>query len=127
MKISNETKVGTLTAIAITLLILGFNYLKGKNISTPNDQLYAIFPNVEGLQVSNPVFINGLQVGKVSAMHEKDKSLSGIVITIELTKDVNIPNNSLAAIRSELLGAASIKIELGGSKKYFDDGDTIQT
>ena len=26
MKISNETKVGALTAIAITLLILGFNF-----------------------------------------------------------------------------------------------------
>jgi phospholipid/cholesterol/gamma-HCH transport system substrate-binding protein len=32
MKISNETKVGTLTAISITLLILGFNFLKGKNL-----------------------------------------------------------------------------------------------
>ncbi len=30
MKISNETKVGALTAVAITLLILGFNFLKGK-------------------------------------------------------------------------------------------------
>src|SRR6478736_4475571 len=55
MKISNETKVGTLTAIAITLLILGFNYLKGKSISTRNDQLYGVFANVEGLQPSNPV------------------------------------------------------------------------
>ncbi len=31
MKISNETKVGALTAIAITVLILGFNFLKGKS------------------------------------------------------------------------------------------------
>jgi hypothetical protein len=30
MKISNETKIGALTAIAITLLVLGFNFLKGK-------------------------------------------------------------------------------------------------
>src|SRR5215217_7194517 len=34
MKISNETKVGILTITALTLLILGFNYLKGKDIFT---------------------------------------------------------------------------------------------
>lgn len=127
MKISNETKVGTLTAIAITLLILGFNYLKGKSISTRNDQIYGVFTNVEGLQPSNPVFINGLQVGKVANMHKKDKNLSGIIVTIELTEDVNIPDNSVAAIDNQLLGTTSVKIELGGSKKYLEDGGTIQT
>lgn len=127
MKISNETKVGVLTAIAITLLILGFNYLKGKSIATRNDQLYGVFTNVEGLQPSNPVFINGLQVGKVSSMHKKDKNLSGIVVTIDLTEDVNIPDNSVAAIDNQLLGTTSIKIELGGSKKFLEDGATIQT
>ena len=29
MKISNETKVGILTTIALALLFIGFNYLKG--------------------------------------------------------------------------------------------------
>src|SRR5882724_2059552 len=127
MKISNETKVGTLTAVAITLLILGFNYLKGKSITTRNDQIFGIFANVEGLQPSNPVFINGLQVGKVASMKKKDKNLTGIVVIVELTEDVNIPDNSVAAIDNQLLGTTSVKIELGGSKKYLDDGDSIRT
>jgi phospholipid/cholesterol/gamma-HCH transport system substrate-binding protein len=127
MKISNETKVGTLTAIAITLLILGFNYLKGKSITTRNDQVYAIFANVEGLQPSNAVFINGLQVGKVSGIRKKDKNLSGIIVTVELTEDVNIPDNSVAAIDNQLLGNTSIKVEMGVSKKYLEDGDTLRT
>jgi phospholipid/cholesterol/gamma-HCH transport system substrate-binding protein len=66
MKVSNETKVGALTAVAITLLILGFNYLKGKNITTRSDTIYAIFPSVTGVTPSTAVFINGLQVGRVS-------------------------------------------------------------
>src|SRR5262245_5745045 len=110
MKISNETKVGALTAIAITVLILGFNYLKGK--SAGGNDIFAVFPNVDKLVVSNPVFINGLQVGKVSGLKEKDKNLSGIVVTITLTKDINIPRNSVATLNSELLGTTSVNVFL---------------
>src|SRR5688500_4227909 len=107
MKISNETKVGALTAIAITVLILGFNFLKGRNITERNDELYAVFQSVKGVGPANPVLINGLQVGKVASLQEKDKNLSGIIVTISLTKEVNIPDNSIATISSDLLGTTS--------------------
>jgi phospholipid/cholesterol/gamma-HCH transport system substrate-binding protein len=125
MKISNETKVGALTAIAITVLILGFNFLKGKSAS--GKDVYAVFPNVEKLTTSNPVFINGLQVGKVTAMKEKDKNLSGIVVTITLTKDLNIPRNSVATLSSELLGTTAVNVFLGNGNDYLKEGDTIRT
>ena len=32
MKIANETKIGVLAAVAIILLILGFNLLKGNSL-----------------------------------------------------------------------------------------------
>lgn len=127
MKISNETKVGSLTAIAIVILILGFNFLKGKNLADRSDKIYAEFPAVDGLQVSNPIFINGLQVGKVYGMIEKDKNLSAVIVTISLNKDINIPKNSVATIGSELLGTTSIKIRLGNSAEFIQDGDTLQT
>ena len=125
MKISNETKVGALTAIAITVLILGFNFLKGKSVS--GKEVYAVFPNVEKLVASNPVFINGLQVGKVTNLQEKDKNLSGIVVTITLTKDLNIPRNSVATLSSELLGSTGVNIFLGNGTDYLKEGDTIRT
>jgi len=125
MKISNETKVGALTAIAITVLILGFNFLKGKSVS--GKEVYAVFPNVEKLVPSNPVFINGLQVGKVTNLQEKDKNLSGIVVTITLTKDLNIPRNSVATLSSELLGSTGVNIFLGNGADYLKEGDTIRT
>lgn len=127
MKISNETKVGALTAIAITVLILGFNYLKGRNLADRSDKLYAIFPSVRGLAVSNPVFINGLQVGKVADMHETDKNLTGVIIGINLTKDINIPKNSVVTITSEFLGSTGLDIVMGDSKTLVKDGDTLAT
>ena len=125
MKISNETKVGALTAIAIVILILGFNYLKGRNVTDRSDEIYAVFPSVKGVQKSNAVMINGLQVGKVSDLREKDKSLSGIVVSIRLTKNINIPKNSVIGINSELLSSTSLDIALGDSPDYVEDGDTL--
>lgn len=127
MKISNETKIGSLTAIAITTLILGFNYLKGRNLTERNDVIYAVFPSVEGLVVSSPVYINGFQVGKVSDMQASDKDLSGIIVKISLKKEINIPDNSVAILNSEILQSTSVVIRKGSSTSYVQSGDTIQT
>lgn len=127
MKISNETKVGALTAIAIVILILGFNYLKGRNITDRSDEIYAVFPSVKGVQKSNAVMINGLQVGKVADLREKDRNLTGIIVTINLTKNINIPKNSVVAINSELLSSTSLDIVLGDSPDFVTDGDTLNT
>jgi phospholipid/cholesterol/gamma-HCH transport system substrate-binding protein len=127
MKVSNETKVGALTAIAITILILGFNFLKGKNLlSKANSEMYAVFNKVDGLAVSNPVTINGLQIGKIYEMQEKSRRLNdGVVVTINLIKDVDIPKNSFAVINRDLLGAASVNITLGTDNENLKNGDTI--
>jgi phospholipid/cholesterol/gamma-HCH transport system substrate-binding protein len=127
MKISNETKIGALAAIAITMLILGFNFLKGKNLLKKKDNLYAVFSKVEGLTSSDAVRINGLQVGNVSSMDERDANLSGIVVTMHITKNVNIPDNSFATIAPNPLGSSSVNITLGSSGKYVEEGDTLST
>jgi phospholipid/cholesterol/gamma-HCH transport system substrate-binding protein len=128
MKISNETKIGILAVAAIAILILGFNFLKGKNLFEKNDKIYAIFPKVTGLLGSNPVLVNGLQVGIVSDIHERSRNLSdGIVVTINLARDVDIPKNSVAVISSELLGTASLVIEPGSDLDFLKDGDTLHS
>jgi phospholipid/cholesterol/gamma-HCH transport system substrate-binding protein len=126
MKISNETKIGILAVVAIAILILGFNFLKGKNLFEKNDKIYAIFQKVPGLEGSNPVLINGLQVGMVYKIEGRSKNLSdGILVTINLARDINIPKNSVAVINTELLGGASIIIEPGNAAEFLQNGDTL--
>lgn len=126
MKISNETKVGVLAVIAIALLILGFNYLKGKNLIDNSKKVYAVFKRVDGLTVSNAVLINGLQVGTVYKMQELNANLDSVIVTINLNKDLNIPLNSVALINKDLLGNASLNIQLG-SGPLAGNGDTLHT
>jgi phospholipid/cholesterol/gamma-HCH transport system substrate-binding protein len=77
------------------------------------------------MAISNPVTINGLQVGKIYDLRERNRSLNGIVATINLMRDVDIPDNSYATVRKDLLGSATISITLGDSKTNMKNGDTL--
>jgi len=127
MKISNETKVGLLTIVAITLLILGFNFLKGKNVFNRSRKLYAVFNEVGSLEKSNDVKIKGNSIGKVYDKEFTDKNASGILITINLTSDINIPANSVAFIAQPIAGTPYINIEMGSGTAYLKNGDTVDT
>lgn len=127
MKINNETKVGALTALAITLLILGFNFLKGKSLFKTGNFIYAKVKQTKGLMISNPVYVNGLQIGSVYELEEANKNLDTIIISIKLAKDVNIPVNSIASIKDNPLGSPSMAITMGDSKAYLKNHDTIPT
>jgi phospholipid/cholesterol/gamma-HCH transport system substrate-binding protein len=127
-KISNETKIGVLAVVALAALILGFNFLKGSSLFQHTKKLYAIFDNVEGLETSNAVQINGLTIGSIASINESDKDLSsGIIVAVTLKKDVHIPDNSVGVINSGLLSSATIVINKGNSSKFLDDGDTLDT
>src|SRR3954453_22493987 len=123
MKITNETKVGALTAVSITLLILGFNFLKGKSLFKTGSFIYTKVKQTKGLMVSNPVMINGLQVGTVYELEEANKNVDNVIISIKMSKDLNIPVNSFATIKSNPLGTSNVDITMGDEKRYLKNQD----
>lgn len=127
MKISNETKVGALTALAITLLILGFNFLKGKSLFKTGTFIYAKVVETKGIMTSHPVLINGYQVGSVYDLQAKSKNIDTIIVAIKLDQEINIPENSIASIVSNPLGSPRIEISKGNSKLFLKKNDTIPT
>ncbi|MCX6331678.1 MAG: mammalian cell entry protein [Bacteroidetes bacterium] len=127
MRVSNETKVGALAVIAVTLIILGFNVLRGKTMFKSGNFLYAKYKDTKGLIISNPVFINGYQVGAVFDIENANENLSEIAVTIRFNKGYKIPVNSIAAIQENPLGTNSISILLGDAPHYFKNEDTIKT
>ncbi len=127
MKISNEVKVGILAIVAILVLVLGFNFLKGKSLFSKAPTLYAVFTNLGSLEKSNQVRINGLPVGTVYNFAPTDKEVNGIIVEIHLTREINIPENSTALIDGSPLGASFITIQKGSSNAYLQPGDTLST
>ncbi len=127
MKINNETKVGILAVIAILILVLGFNFLKGKKIFSKQPVIFAIFKNLGSLEKSNVVKINGLPVGTVYDYAPTNKEVDSVIVEIHLNRDINIPTNSVAFIDGSLVGASYINIEKGSATSYLTSGDTIDT
>jgi len=126
MKISNETKIGVMAVVGVVMLIIGFKYLKGSGIFKKENHIYAVYGDVQGLKQSNPVVINGLQVGRIANL-DGGKDMKRILVTVSLTKDVNIPSNSLAVINPNLLGSPTMEIQLGDASTYLKNGDTLLT
>jgi phospholipid/cholesterol/gamma-HCH transport system substrate-binding protein len=129
MKLNNETKVGLLAIVAIVVLVLGFNFLKGTSIFSQPTALFAKFADIGGLEKSNAVKINGLVIGNVHNIKQADDEVDSIVVEIHLTRDVNIPRGSVAFVDASVLGSAFINIEKPTvtGKSYYQPGDTLAT
>jgi phospholipid/cholesterol/gamma-HCH transport system substrate-binding protein len=125
MKISNETKVGVLAAIAITMLVLGYNFMKGENLFSKSNTYYAVYEEVDQLNRSNPVLLNGYKIGSVTEV-EMDYLTQRLYVTIKLPAKINIPSDSkLKITNTDLVGSKGIEVMLGESKDYAQDGDTL--
>lgn len=126
MKISNEAKIGLIAIATLVLLFMGMAYLKGSSIFQKEVTMYAVYKDVLGLKKSNPVVINGLQVGKITDI-DGGRDMRNMVVSMSFTRDVNIPENSVAIINPNLLGSTSLEIQLGNALGYKSNGDTIST
>jgi len=125
MKISNETKIGALTAIAITILILGYSFLRGDDIFSSSNKFYAIYKSVDGLSVSKPVLVNGFQIGRISKMKLLPDGRT--IVQFKIERQYNVPSNTLAKLVStDLLGSKAIVFEYGNSNTNAEDNDTLR-
>jgi len=96
LKISNETRVGILAACAIVIVILGVNFLRGKDLFSKNTTYYAKFHNVVGLAASNPVMLYGVKIGQVDQLRFLKVSPTDTLIRHELEVKLKALDQRLA-------------------------------
>lgn len=114
--------------IAVALLIIGFNVLKGNNLFSRTKTLYAIYDNVSGLAPANPVEVNGLKIGTVTALGVENQNVGKISVKMSIQPGINIPQNSVARIVSaDLLGSKAVVLDFGNASEYLQNYDTIQS
>jgi phospholipid/cholesterol/gamma-HCH transport system substrate-binding protein len=126
MSISKETKVGVLAAVSITLLIIGYNFLQGKNVFTSTNYYYGTYEKIEGLFASNPVLINGYKVGSVSSVQMDNETLM-LTVGIQLPNDIKVPANSVMKIvNNDMIGSKAIALIFGDTTALANDGDFLR-
>lgn len=116
--------MGVLASVAITVLILGYSFLKGTDLFMRENEFYAVYPNIDGLTESKPVLVNGFKIGRVSKLTLAPNGK--IVAEFQISPEYKIPKNTTARLEStDLLGGKAIVFELGTSSSYAADGDTL--
>ena len=123
---NKELKIGLLAIIAIMVLVFGINYLKGINILNDNRNFYAVYENIGGLKVGDPVMVNGYKVGMVSDLTLLIEKNQNLLVTINIEKEFEMPSNTVCKIvNQDLLGTKGITLILGDASDLLELGDTL--
>lgn len=126
MKFQKEIKIGLIITAIIALFIWGLNFLKGRNLFTTQQQYYAVFDNIGGLQQSSSVSINGFKIGQVSEIRFMSSNLNKILVEISIQRQYKIPKNSVIEIVSaDLMGTKAVNLVIGNSKFFAEKNDTL--
>jgi phospholipid/cholesterol/gamma-HCH transport system substrate-binding protein len=128
LKLSREIKTAILVISAILLFIWGYSFLKGRDLFTNYKTLFVEYKNVEGLTVSAPVTINGLNIGKVSSISIKNDT-GAIVVEMQINSDFPISKSSIAEIYapSPIGGKQLAILPNYDDKSLAADGDYLKS
>ena len=126
MKYSKELVIGLTTFAAVICFICGYNFLKGKNIFTQKRDYYAFYENVHGLEIGQPVTINGFKIGQVTGI-TFDYSFKGpLLVAFHISKPVDFTSDTKVRIYDmDIMGAKGLQVDLGTSKLMASPGDTL--
>lgn len=111
--------------MGIALLFIGFNYLKGINVFNSGTDYFIQYSNSGGLLVGDPVIIDGLSVGRVKSVTLQEDQ-TGVDVVINFEQSVDIPNDSYALIRGNLMGEKYVQMILGKSTTLVPSGGSLQ-
>ena len=112
---SKEIRIGLLAVVAIAGLIWGYKFLLGNNLLKRSNSYLAEYTNVDELKVSDPVAINGFQVGTVQDIYLKPENLQTVVVVLNIKHDIKLPKNTIAELYStSVMGGRAINLEYEG-------------
>ena len=111
---SKELKTGIVISIIIVIFILGFNFLKGKDLFSPSSRHFFVeYKNINGLNKASVVTINGLKVGSIdniSFLTEEEKR-GFLLVKFIVDTDFQFSKNSKAKIYpAGLMGGQNLAI-----------------
>ena len=126
MKFSNEVKIGIMGTIALIVLFLGINFLKGMTLFSNESTYYINFKNAKGLSKNSTVFADGFNVGRVSNITYDYKNPGQVIIEISVDRNLRIPRDSKVALDEGMLGGCTLNMHLTANvHDAFQEGDTL--
>jgi len=128
LKVSKEFKTGLVVVLAIVILIVGVNFLKGSKLFGSSDYYYATFEKSGYIDQSTAVTLNGVPVGLVNEITNDPSDLRKVLIKFTINKEnFKIPRGSVARIVGTSILSKGLALELNYDvdKGYYKVGDTL--
>lgn len=117
--------IGLCVAVALVILFFGIEFLKGVNVFSSANSYHAVYTNVQGLQVSAPVEVNGFKVGQVSTISYEYDNPGHVRVDFSLDSHLKVPKGTQAVIRVAMLGTASVELVMGQSTEMLPSGSEL--
>lgn len=108
-----EIKVGITVFIGIIILFWIYGWAKNITFNANRKELLVEFQSVAGLEIGDPVTVNGVRKGYVDDIKISD---SKVVVKLNLDEDVNLKENAkFYIVMLDLMGGKKVEINPGNS------------
>lgn len=123
---TKEVKIGLTGVVALVVLFIGINFLKGINLFKASNTYYIEFADIKGLAKSSPVFSNGFRIGTVNDIIYNYQDPGKLLIQISVNENMRIPKGSTARLDVAVLGGCDLHLDLSKNTEFHQVGDTIK-
>ena len=121
-----EIKVGLFTVLMASALYIGFNYLRGLDVFSPEQPYFVKFSSISGLNKGDRVILNGLDVGSVVERSFSDENYDEIIVTLYIDRTISLTKGTVARLSQDLLGTAKIQLIIDhNSNQILAPKDTL--
>jgi phospholipid/cholesterol/gamma-HCH transport system substrate-binding protein len=73
------------------MFIWGYNFMKGHDILSSSVHYYIFFDEINGLEESSPVTLNGYKIGTVSRIGFVPEKTGELEVRLSIEEQVNLP------------------------------------
>lgn len=118
-----EIRVGAVVVVAAVIAVIGTMWFQKFQLGEKRYSFYVEFDEVGGLMTGDPIYLNGVERGKVGALSlEPDR----VVVEMTVREGVAIPRDSEVALKSVgIMGERFVAIRQGPSATFVAPGDTL--
>ena len=123
---SKNVRIGVTFLISLGMIYFGLNFLKGVNIFKKQNNYISVFDNVNNLNISSPILVNGYQIGLINSISMMQNDSMNLAVEIRLDKGFRVKKGSKLEFSTDFLGSSSVSLLVNPySTEYLSPGDTI--
>jgi phospholipid/cholesterol/gamma-HCH transport system substrate-binding protein len=115
--------VGAVVVLAALVAVIGTMWFQKFQLAEKRYSFYVRFNEVGGLVTGDPIYVNGVERGRVETI---DLRADGVVVEMAVREGVTIPSDSRVALKSiGIMGERLVAIRQGEWETAIAPGDTL--